>query len=72
MKRGFHSLLPVNAQVALMSAVKSNLNETIKKVESECANRFHNDATLHKRVFFDQPIGAMSSAKFVNAAPRNI
>ena len=69
MLNGFHSLLPVHAQLLLIDAAKKNLNETIKRVESECPYRYHTKDTLDNRVFFDQPRGPVGDAKFIHAAP---
>jgi hypothetical protein len=65
----FHTLLPVRAQVELMSAVKSNLNETIKQVMFDFPYCFHTEESLEKRVFFDQPRGPTGNSRFVNPAP---
>ena len=69
MKHEFHSLLPTRAQTALRAANKVGLNDTIKEVMLKYPISFHNDDTLDKRVFFDQPIGPIGNAKFIHAAP---
>jgi hypothetical protein len=72
MKKEFHSLLPDRAQTALMAASKGNLNEVIEQVMTAFPFNFHTDGTLDDRVFFDQPLGPIGKAKYINAAPHPV
>ena len=67
--KNFHSLLPVQAQIGLMAADKSNLDEAIRRVMFAYPYCYHTEESLNNRVFFDQPRGAIGNARFINPAP---
>jgi len=68
----FHSLLPVHLQSELRAATPSNLDYTIKSVQVNNPQYFHNAKTLDSRVFFDEPRGKLEGGTFIHAAPSRI